>query len=521
MNPLFFILRKYLKNQIKELRKKPLVLAAYIIAAISFVFMLAVSFIMPSSLLRRGSADLFGAIITAVLLIFIYFSIKQGINTGSSFFTVADVNLVFTAPISPKKVLVYGFIQQLIVTFFIILFVSFQIPNLKNNFPITGIGILIIYIAIFILVFIMQLISMLIYSFSSKSKRIRKNLERSFNALIGLFILGLLLVILQEKDFAKASIIYLNSPVFEYIPFISWIKVIMMSAVEGISPVFYLDVILVLLTAVILILVIYKQKTDYYENVLAATELKDQLKKAKKEGKANAKLLAGKVRKVQFKFNRTGAGAVFQRHMLEYRKSGLFLLNKFSLIIIAIGLASKYFFPYSSMKTVLYFTIYMLFFFTIQGKWVQELNKPFIYLIPASSASKVFFATVSENLKNGMDGLLLFAAAGYMFKSDFATIILSALSYISFGAVYVYGDVLSRKLFGETHSKNLEVFIKMFLILFVLTPGIVISIIIGLTFKNSALGEYGSYIVLIGYNAAASSIILFMTKGIFEKMEMR
>ncbi|MCR4435165.1 MAG: putative ABC exporter domain-containing protein [Clostridiales bacterium] len=521
MKPLFYILRKNLKNHIKELGKRPVVLVGYILVALCFIFMIAVTFIMPSSLLRKGSAELFGAIVTAALFVFAYFSIRQGINKGSSFFSLSDVNLVFTAPISPKKVLVYGFIQQLMVTFFAMLFVSFQIPNLKNNFPITGIGVLVIYVSVFFLFFTMQLIGMLIYSVSSRSKKLRENLQRGFNAIIGLFFMGFLMVLFQTKDPMKAAVIYLNNDGIGYIPFIGWFRVVLLSAVQGVGPAFYLNMVLILLSTALMVIIIYKLKTDYYEDVLAATELNEQRRRNKKEGKANAVWMAGKARKVRFKYTGTGARAVFQRHLLEYKKTGLFFINKFSLIIIGFGLASKFFFPHSSIRTVLYFTIYLLFFFSIQGKWAQELSKPYIYLIPAGSAGKVFFATLAENFKNGMDGLLLFITAGFMFRSDIVTVILCALSYMSFGAIYIYGDVLSRKLFGEVHSKNLDVFIKLFLILFILAPGLVVSIIFSFIYAGTFLGEYGSYLILIGYNGIASFFILLLTKSIFERLEIR
>ena len=180
MQPLFFILRKSFINSLKELRKKPLTLIVYILATVFAVLMIILAFIMPSNLLRRGSVDTFGAFVSAVLLVFVYFGIKQGISSGSSFFRLADVNLVFTAPISPKKVLVYGFIQQLLLTLFTMLFMTLQIPNLKNNFPITNYGIPIIYLSIFFLFFAMQLIGMLIYSIAAKSQKVRIPARESF-----------------------------------------------------------------------------------------------------------------------------------------------------------------------------------------------------------------------------------------------------------------------------------------------------------------------------------------------------
>ena len=130
------------------------------------------------------------------------------------------------------------------------------------------------------------------------------------------------------------------------------------------------------------------------------------------------------------------------------------------------------------MNTILYFSIYVLFFFTIQGKWGQELSKPFIYLIPYSSISKLFYATLADLIKYTIDGLVLFIACVIIFKSSAVIVILCAAAYASFGAIYTYGDVLSRRVLGSIHSKNLGIFIKMGITFLVVLPGIIASIIV-------------------------------------------
>lgn len=539
MKPLFFILRKYFKNSIKDLKKKPLALIAYLLLAVVAILMVVITFVMPSTSIRSSSPESFGALSSAALIVFSYFSIKQGIGSGSSFFRMADVNMVFTAPISPKKILIYGFIQQFIVTIFIMLFVSFQIPNLKNNFPITGFGVLLIYIVVFLLFFAMQLIGMLIYSVASRSNRTRANLDKALNVLMFAFIAGFIIVLLQKQDFLKAAIFYLNNDFFNYIPFIGWFKVVLTAAVSGIDTSFYISTVLIIVSFIVMIYVIYKLKTDYYEDVLAATERKEQIIAAKRAGSSGLKFRNTKLKKVQQKYKGSGSIAIFYRHILEFKKSGFFFINKTTFIIVGIGIASKYFFAGISsnipsdasptglgsgdfsFKLILFASIYILFFFSMQGKWAQELSKPFIYLIPASSASKVFYATLAETLKNGLDGLILFIVAGIMFKATILTILLSAVAYITFSIIYTYGDVLSRRIFGGVHSKNLEMFIKMFLIIFIVIPEIIVSIVLYYVFKTSILGDLFFYGTIIVYNIVASFIILLFCKGIFEQLEMK
>lgn len=539
MNPLLFILKKNFKNSVKDLKKRPFTMAAYIVLLIMATGMIGMSFFMPTHSLRRNSPEVFGAVSTAALMTFVYFGIKQGISSGKSFFLMADVNLVFTAPISPKKVMVYGFIQQLIASLMIMLFISFQIPNLQNQFSINGQGVLIIYSSVFLLFLTMQLIGMLIYSVASKSSRSRSNLEKMLNTFVFLFLGGFLVVLLQQQNLMKAAVLYLNMDFFSFLPFLGWFKSVLNGAVTGISASFYVNMALVLMSLIAMVYGVYKLNPDYYEDVLAATERRQQLIAAKKSGDTGYKFRNAKLNTAHQKYKGSGASAIFYRHMLEFKKSGFFFINKTTFIIVGIGIASKYFFsgiastiPSEAVsmgmgsgdftfKSVLFSSIYVLFFLSMQGKWAQELNKPFIYLLPASSISKVLYATLAETLKNGLDGLILFIVAGVMFKADLLTILFSAAAYVTFSLIYTYGDILSRRIFGGTHSKNLEFFFKLFLILFIVVPELVISLVLYYSFRGTMAADLLFYGSIILYNVIASLTILFFCKGIFEQLEMK
>jgi len=497
-----------------DLKKKPLILIAYIFAIISFVFFVFLSFVMPSNTLRTGSIEAYGTIVSVVLIAVFYFDIKQGISSGGSFFRLADVNLLFTAPVLPVNVLIYGFIKQFFKTFIMLLFMSFQIPNLKNNFSISAIGVLIIYITTFFLFLTMPIIGMLIYSITSKSKRIKKNFERVLNIFIFGMVGAFLLIFVKTGDFGETLKIILNSDYFLVIPYIGWFKNVLMASINGVNLSFYLNVLLIIISTFLMVIAVYKMRTDYYEDVLAATERMEEFIVNKKEGKGGFSSRNIKVKNVKHTYSGYGAKTIFLRHMLEYKKTGLFFINRNTIFLVIIGLGAKFFLPFAQMNYILYFSLYILFFFSLQGKWVQELNKPYIYLMPANSAKKVFFATLAENLKNGVDGLILFIAVGFMLKSSITVILFNSLIYLTYGAIYTYTDVLSRRIFGATHGKNFEIFMKMILVGIIIVPAIVIDFL----FDGFGIAQY---IFIIMYNLLAAGTILFASKGIFDKLEMK
>ena len=522
MKPLLYILKKTIRNYIKELKKKPVALVGYIIAVLFFIFIIAYSVFAPSGIAKSSSPKLYGTIMSGVVLVFTYFNVKSGISRGGTFFRISDVNLVFTAPIEPRKVLIYGFIKQLYTTFFAMIFFAFQVPNMKNFFPLKAYGGMLLMLEFFIFTLSLSIIGILIYSICAKDKKIRSYFEKGINLVSGAFILLFLFHFIKSKDIAGSAEIVLNNHYFTYIPFIGWFKGLFMAAIVGINAQFYIYSALIIVFLGTLIFILFKSNMDYYEDVLGATEYLEKFHEAKKEGKTVIYNSKSKVRKIKQNYKGEGPKAIFYRHLLEYKKTGYFFINKATLLMVVSGIVFGLFLRDKNLgiNVILYFTVYILLFMTMQGKWAQEVTKPYIFLIPGNSASKVFYATLADNIKNAIDGFALFLVAGIIFKESPVAIILCAITYMSFGAIYIYGDILSKRILGD-HSKNLEMMLKFLLTLGIIAPGIIVSIVISIVYKNVLFIKYLQYIILITYNLFVSFIILFTNASIFENLEMK
>jgi len=522
MSRLSYLLKRTLINTIKSAARKPIILIGYIFVALFIILMIAASFIMPSGAVNHGSAELFRVITTGVFAMIMYFSLRVGIDKGSTYFRMADVNMLFQAPFRPNQVLIYGFIKQIGGTLFLMMIALFQIPNLKNNFVMKPYGPAVIMLSTVMFMFAYPVFAMLMYSWSSKSALRRKVGKAIIDAAAILFIIGLLWELYQTKSIMQAAIALLDNDVIHWIPFLGWIKMVLAAAVDGINPLFWLGIGLTVSFVAAFTVYIYKMNLDYYEDVLEATEYTEAALAAKRSGsnmqfgvkvkKGGKQRLAG-----------TGASAIFSKSVLELRKTSLFFfIDRTTIIVIAASVAFRFIMPsdeelggFVSMFAILAFSVYMLFFFAIQGRWGLELGKPFIYLIPANPGEKLFYATLTENMKNFLDGSLLFILSGILFKSDIATIIGCILSYTMFGAVFLYGDVLSRRIFGSIHSKTLQIFIKLFFILLILIPGIVAVVAVGMMTESPFL-----MILAFGGWAFIAAVTMFMlSQNVFDHLE--
>ncbi|WP_438431657.1 putative ABC exporter domain-containing protein [Gorillibacterium sp. sgz500922] len=527
MRPLLFILRKSLLNTLKELKRKPGALILYLFIALFMLLFIVLAFIPQTATnpaLKSADPAVYGMIVSGVILFIVYSSISKSIKSGNSFFRMADVNLAFTAPLSPKKILLYGFLKQIWLSFVGVFMLIWQIPNLRNHYRIDGWGVIVLLFGFVLLLFLLQLVGVLIYSWTSRTKRARVQATRVWNGLMAVFAAVLLVELAQKKDLGDALRAVLHSRGFEYIPLIGWFKTLYMAPIIGVTPRFYLAAGLLLAATVLLMVLFYRQKSDYYEDVLANTEQKEALYAAKREGRqartgGTSALI--KNRKVKQGRYRSGAAAIFSRQMLEYRKKGFFLIDRSTLILAVFGFAAQYFVPDQDLTVLLLFSIYYLFILSFQGSWMRELERPYIYLFPASSAAKLFYSTLADLIKGLLDGAVLFAVAAVVMGGSPFVALLCAVAFTTYSAAFTYSDVLFRRVFGPVHGKVAQLFLRMFLLLVLIGPGVVLGFIARYLTGDGTAGDAAFVGGVMLYNLLLVSGIFVGAKGIFDRLEMK
>ncbi len=520
MKSLFFIIRKTLKNITKGAFKKPLVLVGYIFVLLFVILMVLMSFFMPSELVRSSSPGLFKGIVTLAFA-FMYFTyLRIGIDKGSTYFRMADVNLAFTAPIKPNKIMLYAFIKQIGSTLLFLFIAICQIPNLKNNFAMYSYAAAVILLAAVLFALSYPLINMVLYSWASKKAKRKKSLKWAFN-IFAIAVVALALIDLAKtRDIGKTIESVLNNPIANYFPVIGWTASIANAAVTGFTLEFWVGLIAMTGLIVGVSIALYRMKLDYYEDVLEGTEYVEAAVKAKREGN-NMRFNLKVKENVKQKISGKGAVALFYKHLVEIRKTSLFLFfDRASITVIVSSIIFKLVFPENldnslTLLIILAFALYMQLIMQIQGKLNTELDKHYIFLIPESSQKKLFYATLAEHIKNLIDGSILFIISGVMFKAPVPVIIACALTYTIFGAVYIYTDVFSMKIFGGVHSKGLLIFLKFLVNFLIIIPGVIAAVLAGIFTESTFLA-----VCALGAWSLILAITLFMlSSGILNNLE--
>ncbi len=519
MSSLFYLMGCTLKNLIKGIFKKPIVFIGYLFIFVFIVAMIVGFFVMPSGTVRSAPPELFTGIMTLVFLFLYYTSLKTGIDKGSTFFRMADVNLLFTAPVRPNHVLLYGFIKQIGGTFLFVFIMMCQIPNLKNNFLLQAYGIPMLLLAVAAYALSYPLISMIVYSWTSKAKSRKKLMARIFDGGAIAVALLFLLSLAQTRDFLASLDTVFNHPIARFFPVIGWTSAIASSALVGFTTEFWVGAAGMALIIFGAPIALYRMNLDYYEDVLEGTEYVEAAWAAKREG-TNMTFNLKIKDKVNQKLSGKGASAIFHKQLLEIRKTAYFLFfDRVSITVLISAIAFKFLMPdevgSAGLFMILCFSVYMLLLFQIQGRLGVEMDKPYIYLIPAAPPEKLFYATLSEHVKNLCDGLILFVTAGILFKSSIPVVLACIFSYLAFGAVFVYTDVLSRRLFGWVHSKGLLVFIKVIASILIQIPGIVAVVLVGMATES----EFLMVCALGGWSLVMAITFFIFSSGILNNLE--
>lgn len=522
MGSLSYIVRKSVKNYFRQLKNKP----GKIILYIFFVALLVLMLLSPKSSSNRmikNGREFFNAIVTIATLYTVYSAANTGTKKGKSLFRLSDVNFLFTAPIPPQRVLLYGFLKELYKSLVLIVFLLFQIPNLYNLFPIKKHGAIPVILGILMLMLSYSAIAVLIYSIAAKKDKYRTLIKKIINLLLALVGIGFMQTLFKVKSIKLAFTTFLASDIFSKIPFIGWNINVFKAAINGINTTFYISLLGVILSIILIIYIVYILKTDYYEDAISVTEVSEKKLEKAKKGKGNIDLNKPiKRRNIIGGLKSQGAKIIFERQVLEYKRSGFFFVDKMTLIMGASSLAFGFFTnnKNAGINTIMYFAIYMLLIFTFKGKWSEELSKPYIYLIPESSGVKIFYATLANHVKNFVDGLVLFLICGIIFKTNPVVILLATLTYVSFGAIFIYVDLVLRRMVGGNISRVIESTIKFILLIIVILPGIIISVVVSLNYK-APVGTFLMYFSMIVYNCLISFIGILLSRKIFEKIEMK
>lgn len=334
--------------------------------------------------------------ITLLVLAFFIFQLFRATKKNVSFFTMADVNLLFTSPVSPSNILIYYMVRSLLPAIGgSLIFLAYGGSNLAGTFDLTTSNMIFMAIGIALFFFMLSPIKFLIYTLNTKYG-ILPQIKQGILSLA--VVLGLMVLIpgLMAEKFWQGMFAWIGSKWFDFFPIVGWSRGIFTFLTHE-NHWIALGFILVYGIAFFLILkLVILHSGAYYEDVLDSTqsneEVKEKAKGKKQMSESNFSLNAGK--KLSLPDFGTGAKALFWRNYIHSSRQDFHpLFGLYSLIMVALGIlfAVLSLFDWFSHQVIYGYLLFLIFIYFMAGMGrtnVGDLKKPFFILIPASWSSK-------------------------------------------------------------------------------------------------------------------------------------
>ncbi len=382
-------------------------------------------------------------------------------------FKHCDVHFVFSAPIDPKKILLYAQIKTLYMGLFLNLLMSvggviwFHVPAVKMA---------LFFLVTFVVENILEAALMLIvFGNEFLGEKGTKVLQGGVWACVGAMLLLLLSQLLTKPLSFSLIGDMLSDPLLQLVPLIGWNIAFIRLLLIGPDTLNLICGALYLAAAVLLPLVAWRMKCtgEYFEDAMTFADEYEAAIRRKKSGSAEGDARKRKYKKAEVVYKGGGARAIYYRQLLEYKKNRFFLLNYNSFILLGIGLlaagakafgADLFSFAEESSELAVFIlpgvSAYMVFIFSsIAPKWSQELKNPYTFLLPDTPMRKLWYSTLLEHVKAALDGALLCVPLGAALGISPVQIVLCILIYACLQANRLYismvCDGILKPLFGS------------------------------------------------------------------------
>ena len=534
MRAIFYLLRKNVKNGITDTLRHPMKLTVYLLVAASLVYAVIRSFFMEVGV--EDMLDmriLYGAYLALLFFISIPIMLK-GISTGSAFFTMGDVSNIFVAPVSAKKILVYGIGKQLATSLFLVVCFSAYGSMAIKMFELSAGGALLLSGGIALMLFIVQISTLLIFCLCSARPALCIYLKLFIYSL-AFFALGTVAAYMFSTSMTLENLYTaISQEYLEYIPVIGWVHGIVFGLVSGNIVKITVYSLLLLALCVTGLIVFFKTRLDYFEDVLSRAESYYEFRENLRTGTVSDKMLLGskKIRLRKTGINKGfGASAIFFKHLREGSRRSRFMLFNINTVVLLgisalIGLVMKSFFYRYWEITYIYISdviicAYVQFFFSAAGDWVKELNKPYIFLIPDSSVKKLMMAGATSIIKPFCDGLIAFFFLWILVGGSAMDALSCALVYGSFGCIYISSNILAQRIVGISGNRGVFITFYMGIMIALMIPGILMGFycLSFITWKFKPMATTFISVPIILWNLFISFMIFLMCRNLLNNIE--
>lgn len=494
-SPLVYLSKRKLINCFKQPKN-------YIAFIIIFVLVCLVYFNsveIKISLTKYVFKNIYTVILLALTIVFPFIirPNKNKINDVDAFYLVPK-------PIADKNVLLYTMVKTIKNTLLgFILIYTFIAPFISNIFKLTTIQNFISFLGLLLYINILITLQFILSS-SNKFKIINK-------AIIIIMVSLLLIAILFLIYDRKSLVLFISSSAIDFIPIVGWINGLVSSALfNNYIGLLYSVPILIF----ICIMLFWFKNTRFKIN-----NLLEQNQNQKQIHTNYTSTIKGK-----------RGSALFVKQLVEFKRknkfyfiNALIVFNILFTILIAYALTQSTINDFYKLPNLFVYIMSAFIHCLTTGiigfsdSWAEEIQKPFIHLIPLHFIKKYFWISLSA-LSKSILSIILLITLGLILGIDIAIIIGVVITYISYVLLFVSSVLLFKFIFNNKESIQTSNNIGIFEMLISFTKTILNVILSAPSLWISyVMYSFNINLLIILLTVILINVILFLILGIITR----
>lgn len=442
---------------------------------------------------------------------FLLWGMYAGAKKGSDIFLMADVNLLFTAPLKAQTVLMFRLTFQMVAALLGSIYLVFQIPNLIENAGLSAYAVLAIFLAWIFLVLFQKLLSVLTYTVTATYEKLKPYVLPFILAVAGIILLVTGAIYLSSGRSVERTLdILYTSKWSRMIPMIGWYKGMIVTAVEGKMTASLLYLLLLLAGMGIMIVLIWRIKADFYEDAMAGAQTREDLMNAAKEGRNATAKKRTKERKTTGELSGVGASVFFTKEMYNRKRfaKGGFLTNTMLTYIAICVFVPVFCIKALEIRSFLpagFLLAGFVFLRTYGNPIAMETARNWLFLVPDNPYKKVFFAMAAGSCSCALDLLPALVIGNLISKDSVANTALWMLCIVTMDFMLSAVGVLLEVLIPTSALDTVKSMIQMVLKFFMIMVEIVLFVV-----GATGFGFVGGLLVATLGNSVIGAIIFLI-----------
>lgn len=459
MKGFIYLYQRTIINRVKHAAKRPATYIMLIFIGVYLVMMYE-GFRMMITEGNMGTPETLVTILSGIILMLIPGNIISYSKRKGLLFRPSEVHFVFSAPVSPKMVLMFAGVKSFAVNILIGIIVA-VLGVLWFHVSLLQAFVYFLFFAVFESILEASLII-----FCYGNERFSEKFFQKLVIVMYLFMAvvvgaAVYLMVTGKPSFGLVQD-YFSMPVIQLVPIVGWNVAITRLVFLGADTINLIGTILYIVLIVLIFFSVRKMKCTgaFYEDAMKFADDYQKIRENQKKGIANVPWKKKqKLRQASVEYKGAYAKAIYFRQMLEYKKNATFIFGWNTLLCFGLGIAIAvvgYFndaineFGEAKIFIIPGVVAYVTFIFSgYATKWSKELENPYTYLIPDTALKKVWYATKIEHYRSFVDGILVTIPGAIVFGLSPILTILTVLLYICLQANRLYFGMLSDALIGN------------------------------------------------------------------------